>query len=96
MVKYFKHYHISLDAEYVDDDDPPALDCRQLLMNFDPDGDSMENRMDRRILYKITGRKRSVYDVYSSDEDEEYRNKYLNPDYKEELNEFEDTIDKEQ
>eukprot|EP00352_Strombidinopsis_acuminata_P005002 CAMPEP_0176355674 /NCGR_PEP_ID=MMETSP0126-20121128/13458_1 /TAXON_ID=141414 ORGANISM="Strombidinopsis acuminatum, Strain SPMC142" /NCGR_SAMPLE_ID=MMETSP0126 /ASSEMBLY_ACC=CAM_ASM_000229 /LENGTH=57 /DNA_ID=CAMNT_0017708415 /DNA_START=596 /DNA_END=769 /DNA_ORIENTATION=- len=34
--------------------------------------------MDKRILYKVTGRK-GAYDKYSDDEDEDYKKLYLDP-----------------
>lgn len=74
MVKFFKDYRIDLQHPDVGDNDPPIFDCRRLLMNFDPE----HNDMDKRILFKITGR-RSAYDRYSSDEDEEYRKQFLDP-----------------
>eukprot|EP00352_Strombidinopsis_acuminata_P004050 CAMPEP_0176404116 /NCGR_PEP_ID=MMETSP0126-20121128/50624_1 /TAXON_ID=141414 ORGANISM="Strombidinopsis acuminatum, Strain SPMC142" /NCGR_SAMPLE_ID=MMETSP0126 /ASSEMBLY_ACC=CAM_ASM_000229 /LENGTH=85 /DNA_ID=CAMNT_0017782747 /DNA_START=1389 /DNA_END=1646 /DNA_ORIENTATION=+ len=74
MVKFFKDYRIDLDDPNIDDDDPPIFDCRRLLMNFD----SENNSMDKRILFKITGR-RGAYDKYSDDEDEEYKKKFLDP-----------------
>jgi hypothetical protein len=62
LIKYFKQYHISYDRLQLPEQKPPKS-IKKLVQHFDPINDVI----DKRILYEITGRK-GAYDKFSDDE----------------------------
>ena len=75
LVKYFKQYHIDYSKMKVPGQNPPKS-IKKLTKHFDPINDTI----DKRILYEITGRKEphdkfsdEEQDSSSSDDESSYR-----------------------